>query len=197
MDLQKNNDNHSIDFGVILNNIGGLQFLGKVVIDEFEVDSADRLTNDDDWGIQVIISKEYRNQFLEKISLNSIYSSDYLGIHYGKSTNFELYGLPIFSEYGPQVKRIELTSHFASNRACIKGWISIYKHSQGKNSIIGTKWYPKANAADLGSWREVFGVESELLFELREKYFAFFYLHIDEEFNRTIKLSLAYTLESN
>jgi hypothetical protein len=192
----ENNDNHSIDFGVILNNIGGLQFLGKVVIDEFEVDSADRLTNDDDWGIQIIVSKEYRNQFLEKISISSIYSSDYLGIHYGKSTNYELYGIPIFSEYGPQAKRIELTSYFNSDKAGLKGWISLYKHSQGKNSILGTKWNPKATDDDLASWGDEFGVESEIFIELREKYFTFLYLKIDEEYNTTVKLSLAYSIAS-
>ena len=192
----ENNDNHAIDIGVILNNIGGIKLLGKVVIDEFEVDSADRLTNDHDWGIQFVISKEYRNQFLEKISLNSIYSSDYLGIHYGKSINYELYGLPIFSQYGPQVKRTELTSHFASDRAGFNGWISIFKHSQGNNSILGNEWYPMASDEDLASWRDVFGVESELLIEYREKYFIFIYLNINEEFNTTFKLSLAYSIEN-
>ncbi len=189
----ENNDNHAIDIGVVLNNIVGFQLLGNAVIDEFEVDSADRMTNDDDWGLQLRISKEYEKQFLKKIALNSIYTSDYLGIHYSKSTNFEIYGLPIFSEYGPQVKRFELTSYFASVTAKSKGWISIYKHSQGKNSILGTSWEPKANSEDLASWRDVFGVESEILFEVKEKYFIFCYLNIDHRMNNTIQLSLAYS----
>jgi hypothetical protein len=189
-----NNDNHAIDLSLTLKTNVGLKLIGKIIIDEFEIDSADRLTNDDDWGSVVSVTYDTKNQFFNQISLRHIYASDYLGIHYGKSTNYEISGLPIFSEFGPQIKRVEIEGYYQQFNQQVEGWIAIYNQQSGKNKIIGSRWNPKAIEEDFASWEYSTGIESEVLFKISDHYFSFLRVNIDNKKKSTFNLSIAYSI---
>jgi hypothetical protein len=189
-----NNDNHAIDLSLAFNTHLGLRFVSKIVIDEFEIDSADRLTNDDDWGSMVSATYDTKNLFLKQISLRYLYASDYLGIHYEKSTNYEISGLPIFSEFGPQTKRVEIEGYYQVFNQQVEGWFAIYNQQSGKNKIIGSRWNPKATEEDLESWEYTMGIETEVLLKISDRYFSFLSVNIDNQRKTTFRLSFAYSI---
>ena len=188
-----NNDNHVIDFGIFLDNPAGYEISAKLIIDEFEVDSADRKTDDDDWGLQLQFSKSMKDFWLSRVTISYFYSSDYLGIHRGNSINYEMNGIPVFSEYGPQVKRLDIINYLESDKINTFGWISFYIQSKGNHSILGTDWAPKATQDDLSSWMLSKGVEGEFLVQALKNYSTFLYFNIDDEFGMVVKLSLAHS----
>lgn len=189
-----NNDNHAIDLSLAFNTRVGLKFLSKIVIDEFEIDSADRLTNDDAWGSVLGVSLDLKKMFLKQISIRHLYASDYLGIHYGKSTNYEVMGLPIFSEYGPQIKRLEIAGYYQYFNSRLEGWFAIYNQSSGRNNIIGSQWNPKASEEDFASWENTTGLETEVFLKISDHYVSFLRVNIDEKKKSTLNLSIAYSI---
>lgn len=188
-----NNDNNALNYSFKFKPNAYLQFTGTLVIDEFEVDKADRKTNDDDFGFQLGSNFNMDNSYLKQVAVNYLYSSDYLGIHYSKSTNFEVLGLPIFSTFGPQTKRADIVAKLISSNRKLNSWISIYWQSQGANRILGTPWKPKATSIDDESWSTVIGIEAEMLILLYSRYYAFVYLNFDDSNSFVCNLSVAYT----
>lgn len=192
----ENNDNHAINVSLILRPNSNIQLLAKLIIDEFEVDAADRKTNDDDFGYQISSIINIDNAHLQSVALNYMYSSDYLGIHYGPSTNFEVEGLPLFSEYGPQTKRLEIVNNFIWEWQNTEGWVAIYRQSKGRNQIVGTPWSPKANRVDKESWDITIGLEAEILIPLFNDCYAFTYINIAEKNDVLCKLAVAYSFHA-
>jgi hypothetical protein len=189
-----NNDNHAIDLSLVLNTRIGLRLFSKIVIDEYEIDSADRLKNDDAWGSLLGVTLDLKTIFLEQISIRHLYASDYLGIHYGKSTNYEIMGLPIFSEYGPQIKRLEIEGHYQYFNHQLEGWFAIYNQSSGENNIIGSQWNPKATEEDIASWESTTGIETEILLNISDHYFSFLQVSLDTKMKPIFNLSFAYSI---
>jgi hypothetical protein len=190
----RNNDNHVIDLSLAIKPIHNISIIAKMVVDEFQVDYADRLIHDDDWGYQISISRIINSHYLKQIAINQLYASDYLGIHYEESTNYEIYGLPILSSYGPQVKRIELVGHFECIEQRVAGWIAFYSHSSGNKNIIGSNWNPKATSEDNENWKNVIGLEMEVMVHFYKRYYSFLHMEITETNHTVLMLSLTHSL---
>jgi hypothetical protein len=189
-----NNDNHAIDISFIVKPNDRFRIIGKAIIDEFGVDAADRVYSDDDYGIQISSILDTDNDYMKQIAINYIYNSDYLGIHHSKSTNFEIQGLPIFSVFGPQTRRIEVVNNFFLVNEKIKGWIAFYWQSQGKNRILGTPWNARATTSDHESWEIERGIDAEIFFQINERYNSFMYINISDTSSPLFEISLAYSI---
>ena len=171
----RNDNNHIIEISMYGRLAKDFEIGSELVIDEFQVDKADRDINDDDWGINLSAVKFIQNSVISSLRLNYLYASDYLGIHYGGSTNYEILGIPILSRYGPQTIRIEFVTSFDFNHRAI-GWFSLYRESKGDNTIINTRWQPMASDEDQISWTSATGVELEILVTAKEYGYVFGYL---------------------
>ena len=165
-----------------------------VVIDEFQVDYLDRITDDDDFGYQLSLSYKL-NSHITAIAFNHMYSSDYLGIHYGIATNYEVYGLPILSQYGPQTQRSELTCYFNIPKLRLKGWTALYSTTFGENRILGTAWNAKASLYDREGLRDITGFESEILINISQRYFGFVYVDLNSMNTHKLQIALAYRFD--
>jgi hypothetical protein len=184
-----NNDNHVIDMAMQKQLMFGFEFEGKIIIDEFQIDAADRKLHDDDWGYSYSLSHSTNFNILRKVEINHIYASDYLGIHYGKSTNYEIHGMPLFSEYGPQISRSEIRSYWEKRNISLNSLISIYWGSDGDNEILGTTWLPQATRVEQ-NWQYSKGIEVEILYNPGEHYASFIRANIDSNDGANVQMAL-------
>jgi len=189
----RNNDNHIIDISLQYYASSRSSLNLKLLIDEFEVDSGDREINDDDWAYQLAYSYKVRSKYLTMIKLNHFYCSDYLGIHYGNSTNYEILGVPIFSEFGPQTKRTEIILYFNHRKPFVGGWLSLLRQAKGQNNIIGSPWQPRATPEMLSGWEESYGIESEIYWKVLNNTHLFIYCFADNVNKKLCKILLTYT----
>ena len=167
---QHTNDNHVLLGWFSLRNLRGLDISASVAVDEFEVDPEDSKLFDNSYGVQLEVERIVNLGFIKNVSVSYLYASPYLGIHYGESTNFEVFGAPILSRYGPQSERTELKTYFNLPFFHSTGWFSLYYMEEGDNDIIGTSWQPKLDDLARASVASHVGLEIEVMYKISESF---------------------------
>lgn len=191
----QNIDNQAIHMSVVYNVTGKLKIIGKLIVDEFQIDSADRLLDDDEYGVQLSLIYCTGNKFFQSVSINHIKTTDYFGIHYGKSLNYEVQGLPILSQYGPQYERNEIIQNYSFFNRHFNGWISLFGESLGQNEILGTPWKPNPDTSIKRNMGHVLGFEAEMMSRFGKNIYGFGSFTIAEKRKPLYSLSVIYSIK--
>jgi hypothetical protein len=191
----RNNDNHVIDMSFVYHIGNDLRIIGELILDEFQIDIADRLLDDDEYGYQLSAILNTDTPHLKRVAISHTRTTDYFGIHYGKSINYEIHGIPILSEYGPQVDRTEIRQNYHFKKDFIKGWVSIFRESRGENGALGTPWQLNSEISSQVNRTHLIGIETEILINLYKNYYSFIYVSFNDTNRPTCKLSLVYSLK--
>jgi len=163
---QHDNDNHVLLGWFSLRNSRGLDISASVAVDEFEVDPEDSKVVDNSFGFQFEVLSSVNIGFINNLSFSYLFATPYLGIHSDNSINYEIFGTPMFSRYGPQSERMELKAHFNLSSLNTAGWFSLYHMEQGDNEILGTPWLPKPDSLAKASVTGYIGLEIEFMCRL-------------------------------
>ena len=165
---QHYNDNHVLLGWFSLRNLRGLDISASVAVDEFQVDPEDLKLADNVFGAQLEVGRRINLGFINNLSISYLYASPYLGIHSGESTNYEVFGAPILSRYGPQSKRTELKTYFNLPLFHSTGWFSLYYMQEGDNGIIGTPYQTRVDDLVRESVTSHVGLEIEMMYKISE-----------------------------
>lgn len=187
-----NDDNYAILLGFVWHTLPQFDIHIRAVIDEFEVDPEDRVINDDDWGMQLLAEYNLDSDLFSQLYLSFIYASDYLGVHYGESINYEVMGLSLFSRFGPQYRRIEFGATLNKPNGSLSSHLQAYYHIGGENDILGTEWQPRYIQSGT-NWTSTWGVVIESGWNVRRDMFIYSILDINNIQTIMFQLEVGYT----
>ena len=189
----ENKDNHAIDMSFAWYVNDNLRISGKLIIDEYQIDADDRKLDADEYGYQISVILNTGRPYMRRIAINHTRTTDYFGIHYGKSVNYEINGIPILSEYGPQVRRTELIQNYYFKQDRLRGWVSLFRESRGENRILGTPWEIKSEQSEYENWTHRVGFETEILINLYKNYYSYLLFSLDDINGPIWNLSILYS----